>query len=664
MRKLLLTMFVVLPPLWCGGQNVQSWEDYFDRMGQTEDMESGMWEQTFEELTDLSTHKMDLNRCSREDLRRLPFLSEGQIMDIMEYRDRARRIETPIELRLIASLEKPDIDMLMQFVEIRPAPEFDTIPSLGNLMRHGRHELAAMLKVPFYDRKGDRNGYLGHKYKHWLRYSYTAGRRFRAGLVASQDAGEPFFAGRNAAGYDYYSAYVMLRDVGRVKALALGRYRLRFGMGLAVNNSWSLGKLNTLSVLGRADNHILAHSSRSEASYLQGGAATVALTKHIDLTAFASWRKIDATLDKHTGTVTTILKTGYHRTVSEMERRRNTSQTVVGGHMGYRNGGFHVGLTGIYTSFDRELRPNTAQPYRAWYPAGRRFWNIAADYGYTSGRLNISGETATSNAGAVATVNSVGYRVSSALSLMLLQRYYPYQYTAIHGESFAEGGSVNNESGVYVGGSWVPARGLKLTFYTDFAYFAWPKYQASASSQSFDHFVQIAYNKSAWDFLARYRLKMRQRDNADKTALPYRNEHRGRLSARYDGGWWTSQTQADLSLCSFAGRSFGYMLTENVGCTIGFLRLHATVGYYHTDDYNSRIYVYEKGMLYNFSFPMFYGEGLRCALNVTANLGKKVVMMAKIGNTHRFDRQTVGSGLQEIASRNTTDLEMLLRLKW
>lgn len=662
-KQLWTTALLALTTTLATAQNNVAWEELYNRMGQVEDAESEAWGMAYDELEELAAHKLDLNRCTREDLQRLPFLSEQQIMDIMEYRDRARRIETPMELRLIPSMERRDADLLMQFVEIGPEVRRDTLPSLRSLLKYGRHELVGTFKFPLYDRRGDADGYLGYKYKHWLRYTFAAGQRVRVGLVAAQDAGEPFFAGRNAAGYDFYSFYAMVRDMGRVKALAVGRYRLRFGMGLVMNNSWGLGKLATLSMLGRAGRGIVPHGSRSEANYLQGAAATVGLAKALELTAFASWRKVDATLNKDSATVATLLRTGYHRTESEMARRRNTAQTVVGGHLGWFRNGFHVGATALHTSFDRDLRPDKAVAYRRWQPEGRRFWNASLDYGYVSGRLNISGETAVGTGGGVATINSVSYRLTSSLSLMALQRYYPYQYTALHANSLAEGGAVNNESGAYLGGSWVPLRGMNVTFYADYAYFAWPKYQASASSHSLDHFVQMTYERGRWDFLARYRLKMRQRDKADKTSLAYKNEHRGRLSVGYAGSRWTSRTQADLALCRFDGRSLGYMLTENMGYAHRWLRLHATVGYFHTDDYDSRVYAYEPGMLYTFSFPMFYGHGIRYALAVRADLGP-AMLMAKMGTTNYFDRSSIGSGLQQIAASSMTDLEVQVRLKF
>lgn len=75
-------------------QNDDTWEQLFDQTGQLEDTESDLWEQTYEELNDIASQKIDINHCTREDLSRLPFLSSQQIMDIMEYRDKARRLET------------------------------------------------------------------------------------------------------------------------------------------------------------------------------------------------------------------------------------------------------------------------------------------------------------------------------------------------------------------------------------------------------------------------------------------------------------------------------------------------------------------------------------------------------------------------------------------
>ena len=109
---------------------VESWQQYFSELGQREDAENEAWQDTYEMLNELAREKMDLNSCTREDLERLPFLSGQQVMDIMEYRDRAKRFESLVELRMLPSFRKQDADMLEQFVTIGPERTSDALPPL------------------------------------------------------------------------------------------------------------------------------------------------------------------------------------------------------------------------------------------------------------------------------------------------------------------------------------------------------------------------------------------------------------------------------------------------------------------------------------------------------------------------------------------------------
>ena len=124
----------------------------------------------------------------------------------------------------------------------------------------------------FYERKGDASGtggYLGYPYKHGLRYQFRYGNSVKLGFVASQDAGEPFFGGRNTMGYDFYSFYLQVKNLGRWKNITLGRYRLNVGLGLILNNDFGFGKLSALTSLGRSSSCIIrGHSSCSSANYL------------------------------------------------------------------------------------------------------------------------------------------------------------------------------------------------------------------------------------------------------------------------------------------------------------------------------------------------------------------------------------------------------------
>jgi len=648
-------------PVDATGTEEHPWSEYLNEVMTADDADSESWEQTYETLCELEQHPFDLNKASREQLEQLPFLSARQIEELVEYRDRYGAMKSPGELMMIRSLDYNARRLLTYFIYIDEHEEDD---DKHRLLQHAhlRNELMASGRIPFYQRKGDTDEYMGYPYRHWVRYQLTYGDQLKAGLVGAQDAGEPFFAGRNRLGYDYYSYYLQLRNIGRLETLVIGKYRASLGLGIVINNGFSLGKLSMLQNLGRSANAITAHSSRSE-NYLQGAAATLNLGKGLSATAFISYRAMDATLNKN-GTAATILTTGYHRTENEMAKKHNLHALKAGGSLLLRRNGFHVGANFVYTHLDRKLQPNTDILYRRNYPQGTSFINGSLDYGYASYRLSASGETAIDRHGHLATLNTLSLRLGDTWNLMALQRFYAYSYASLDGMTFSEGGRVQNESGVYLGLSWQPAPAFRLSAYADLAYFAWAKYLVSESSYAQDYLIQGILQKQRWTFTARYRLRMKQRDLPDKSGLYARWEHRGRLRAEYAGDFFGSTTQLDGGYYDYEQGERGTMVSESLWWHYHWLRLYAGCGYFRTDSYDSRVYLYERGPLYTYSMNQYYGEGIRYWVMVKADIGRHLTLTAKAGTTKYFDRDKIGTGTQQIDSSSQTDLDLQLRWKF
>lgn len=673
-RSLFPLLLAFLVPCHMNGQaslpDGKSWQSDFEQLSDYDDIESDNLEDLYEQLCELETSPVDLNNATDDDLRQLSFLSADQLEELTEYIDRYRPLRSMGELSMLRTIDPLRLRLLRHFTCVGAESSAKAFPPLKSVMQYGKHELVATAHLPLYTRKGDRNGYLGYKYKHWLRYTFRYGEYVRFGFTGTQDAGEPFFAQGNSLGYDHYAYYLVVRRLGWLKTLALGQYKLRFGLGLAMNTGFTLGKTTSL-VMSAPNSNISPNSSRSDAYYLQGAAATFALGKHIDLTAFLSYRKIDATLNDD-GTVKTILRTGYHRTESEMLRKHNTSQLASGGNLRWRSGGWHAGASAVYASFSRALRPDVSQVFRRYNPSGNGFFNGSVDYGYISHWLNINGETAVSGDGAVATLNMVSLSTSPSLTLTAIQRYYSYRYSSLFSSSFSDGGRVQNESGVYLGMAWTPLARLSLLAYTDYAYFPWARYGVSSASHSWDNLVQAIYNVSSDTSLSvRYRLRLKQQDYTAAglpARLVNRTEHRLRLAVAHSGVHWQTKTQLDGAYVVFPAiaenqkNSLGGMLTQTVGYTCQTLSAVANAGFFYTRDYNSRLYAYERGTLYTFSFPMFYGKGCRAALSVRGNIGGSLVVTAKAGATKYFDRDVISSSLQQINGSWQTDVD--LQVKW
>ena len=663
--KVSLRLTVLLPVLFllllsAGAQTERPWVRFFQEVAACEDDDTGLDDETYETLCSLETNPLNINSATPDDLSRLPFLTERQIDDICMYVKRHGAMHTLGELQAVASLDKARVQLLSCFVVAGPPPS-KRVP-IGRLLSQGRSTLLATASVPLYERRGDNGGYLGYSLRHSLRYDFNAGDRLRFGFIGAQDSGEPFFSNGNSWGYDHYSFFLQMRNLGRITNLVVGHYRVQFGMGLVANTGLRLGKTTAIATLGRSVNAVSPTATRSVANYLQGVAATVRLADGAEVTAFASSRPYDATLNKSDGTVATLVKTGYHRTLTEMEKKNNTLSQTLGFNARLRKHRFHVGLTGIYTRFNRELKPNTNQGYKRYYPSGNGFFNIGADYGFAAKRFSVSGETAFDRKGNAATLNTVSFTPVDQLSFLLLHRDYSPKYVSLHSGSFSDGGRVANEHGAYLGATWKPSPRLAFDAYADYTYYPWMRYLTSFSSDAFDVMFSGRFAARHWTLSARYRLHTRQRDNADKTGVVRQNTHRARLKATFGySEWWDASTQADFSLTDGTGCDRGVAVTQRFNVRWRWLKASVGGSWFVADSYASRLYVYEQGMLNTLSFPSLYGRGVRYTAMVRADLPCRLVLLTKIGVTDYFDRNTIGSGLQTIDRSSKADVDVQLR---
>src|SRR5574344_420083 len=292
---LFLITFLLICPIEASAET--EWETWLEDIMQDGDFSEDQYEEMYYSLSDMAQNKININTATRQELESLPFLSEMQVMDIMEYIYRHGAMKSINELMSIESIDYSTRQLLQEFLYAgdKPAKGF---PSMHNIITWGKSELSLYSKIPTYKRVGDTTGgdYLGFPFKFWTRYSFSYADNVRMGIVASQDAGEPFFANANKMGFDQYSAFVQLSGMGRVETLVAGRYSIAAGMGLTISSAFSLGKTSMLQNMGRQRNALRPFTSASEIGYLQGVAATIRLSDNLRLTPFLSYRKTDATL--------------------------------------------------------------------------------------------------------------------------------------------------------------------------------------------------------------------------------------------------------------------------------------------------------------------------------------------------------------------------------
>lgn len=660
-----VSMLLMTPVLEAQNTTVSLWEENLEQLSM--DGEERNWENELEELSRHLQEPININSATKQQLEQFPFLTDIQIENILAYIYIHGQMQTVYELQLVEEMDKYTIELLLPFVCVQPVKMSSNYPSLKTLLKYGKQEVLTRLDIPLYTRKGYKNNYLGPSMYHSFRYNFHYGEYLQTGVVSEKDAGEPLFALHNRKGYDYCSFYFLLKNLRRLKSLALGNYRLSFGQGLVLSTDFRLGKTFSLSTSEYRTGGIRKHSSTDEYNYFRGAAATIGILSFLEMSVFYSHRSMDGVLKD--GEITSIYKTGLHRTQKEADKKNIFSLQLMGGNLTYEKNKLKLGFTGIYYFFNHPYEPKLNK-YARYNLHGNYFYNLGIDYKYRLGRLAWVGEAAMGKSG-YALLNQLKYKLLTGYQLLLIHRYYSYNYWSFFARSFGESSTPQNENGWYLATEANPFPHWKFFVSFDLFSFPWWKYRISKPSQGVDVLFQVSYSlKRNLSMYFNYRYKQKERDVSGtdgKTILPI-YQHRFRYRLTYTPHIWKLQTTLDYNHFHSQGkeRSWGYQCTQSCGYAFPGFPLSVSVQgtYFHTDDYDSRIYTYEKGLLNTFYVPSFYGTGFRYSAHLRYDLNKTFMFLVKFGQTIYQDRETIGSGNDLIQGDKKADLQMQLRIKF
>lgn len=517
------------------------------------------------------------------------------------------------------------------------------------------------------DRQQAGQAYLGDPWRQSIRYRLQVGKQWQAGLTLEKDPGEAWRSSLQP--YDSWHAFVRLRGTSltphlRIADAVLGHYRLRMGCGLLVHQGFSLGKQFLAQQLLQRTNSITPHSSLTESGYMQGAAIDLRLGPHLTLLPYFSARQIDGTLSPQH--ILTALQTdGYHRTPSEMGHRHAAWQIVSGARMGWRGEWFDVGVHGTFTQlqFDYQRQPLY---YNANYFRGHQLAQFALDYTARAWGGLFRGEWAIDDDGALACINTLQYPIGQYWHATLLHRYYDRAYRQLHASAISEGSGMQGEQGVLLSLEGPLSRHLQLQAMMDWFRFTQPQYGIRhAESQGGEGTLRLLYSSTTHHrhpvtASLGYRFKLKGdyiRHTADAVVhlSPLRTVTcRTQLRARI----YSKENQDPTYGYAFS-QSLAWQCAPSARCQF---TLEGQACYFNTDDYDSRVYMSERAVLYGFGLPMLYGQGLRYSITGTAALASRVHIDLKWALTNYANRSTISSGLQQIQGNTQHDLWLQLRL--
>ena len=202
--------------------------------------------------------------------------------------------------------------------------------------------------------------------------------------------------------------------------------------------------------------------------------------------------------------------------------------------------------------------------------------------------------------------------------------------------------------------------------------FPWKRYRVSKPSRGTDGLIQAIFTPyTDLSMSLKYRYKQKERDRSGgkgMLTLPvFHHQFRYRLNYSL-GDVLSSRTTLDYNHFHSQDRTAtkGYQVTQMISSRLPWARLFADVqgSYFSADDYDSRVYAAEKGLLYTFYTPSFQGRGFRCSVRLRYELNEHWLFITKLGETIYLDRNEIGSGNDLIYGNKKADIQMQLRIKF
>ena len=648
------------------------------------------YEAIFDGLTQLHANPLDLNVATRDELAATYLLTERQLTSLSTYRAEFGDLLSLYELQAVPDFDEPSIRRLLPFVTVSGNPGlFAALPTPTDHYLIARYEQTTEPQKGFSSATPDQKGnlparYVGTPGQLYLRYRYSRSRAFSVGLTMEKDPGEVMVwqPEKRQYGADYVSFHAQVQNRGRWKNLLLGDYQLQIGQGLVLSAGFVLGKsAETIQAIRRPTLGARPYTSLMEYGYFRGATATYALTSQLDITILASRLRRDANTENDStvgGRVATSLQTsGLHRTPSERADQASLLETNLGVHLLYHTPGqLQFGLTVLQTTFDSYYRKREL-PYNRYEFTGKQNLVVGMHGGYVWRNWNLFGEAARStgsrtNAGGIGAVVGALGSLTRRVDMALVLRHYDRNFHSFYANAFSEGGRNSNETGAYLGLRYSVYRKITLGGFLDVYQFPWLKYLIDAPSTGFDYLLQARYTPNRQTvFYAVYHEEHKQKNQpgAEGPVNVVRGTiHRTlALTADYQPvRQLRLRSRAQWGSYAYAARSVsqGFALVQDVTLDVKRLSVSGRVALFGTDDYDSRQYVYERDVLYAFSFPAYFNRGVRHYLLAQYNLNRHLDLWIRWARTNYTNVETVGSGLDQISVPHKSEVKVQVRWRF
>ena len=432
----------------------------------------------YEFLLDLRKNPIDINRITTDQLMIIPEMRLSTALNICNYRDKVGEYSNLDEVKERLKIDDELFQRLKQFVAVRKIVKGRKID----------FEVRSRIINPLEKSKGFIDGkYFDSILKQYNRIIFNYDEKVTGGILFEKDSGEKDFN-------DHQSFYIELKDILKLKKIALGKYQIEFAEGLVFWNPYGFRKVSDgIYPIKKRGRGILGYKS----SFENGGLYGISIEGELNLIKyylFCSSRDIDAN-ENISGQITSIFDSGLHRSELELSKKEIVNENLFGGRFEFEiNKKGVIGITHYQSYYNKEFISNERDIFRF---SGKNCNLSAGDFNYYFSNVNLFGEVARSKGGGKGAIIGAVFDYDNAV-FGISVRSYDKNFYSFYGRGFSERSYENrNERGIYLGLNYKVNSKLKVYTYFDQFWFPWRTYFIPLPSAGCDEMVRLSYKKSS-----------------------------------------------------------------------------------------------------------------------------------------------------------------------
>ena len=467
-----------------------------------------------------------------------------------------------------------------------------------------------------------------------------------AGVLIDKDEGETKLN-------DFTSGYLSLEYFN--SKLVAGDYYLSVGMGNLFWKSFGMRKgANAIMPALQWGSGIEPYRSSIEASFFRGAAleTDISLFSNNSIKLRTWYSNVDrsATVDD-IGIVTSVYKTGYYRTPSEISKKNALNENLYGANLEWKSKYFSVGAVAYHIKYDKPIESISKSVF-----SGNQGL-LGSVYSLLTFSDVSFGTEVSKDANSNIAIKAGTQLVKQDFSIAAGFRSYDALFRSPYGYNFGEQSYIANETGFYFGVNWKKYKTLNISAYLDIYRSKQQTYYIPYGLRGIDLFSEIWWKPHR---KTEIRIRLRYEDKTDshtdydieqklvyqkiKPALRFDIKHNvnTKLFLRF-----RSESNAVLYEKDKSDEE-GFMMFMELSWQI-FKQLKAggRATIYSTDSYDSAIWQYEYAMQGYMTTVPLYGKGSRYYMYLKIMPIENIILTLRSSYMKKNNTETLGSGYYE-----------------